>query len=161
MCLEIKLGYDKKEDIKKLFSEYTDMLIKNEPSMSNYLQIQNYDDELIHLDKKYGTPYGRLYIAYMDGKAAGCIALRKISDINCELKRLFVKPEFRGHKLGEILIQKIIDDAKQIGYQYMFLDTLPFLKSAIYLYKKLGFYEIEPYLNSPIQTSIFMKLNLK
>ena len=73
MCLEIKLGYDEKEDVKKLFLEYTDMLIKSEPGMAKYLQIQNYDDELLHLDKKYGVPEGRLYIAYIDDKAAGCV----------------------------------------------------------------------------------------
>lgn len=160
MCLEIKLGYDEKEDVKKLFLEYTDMLIKSEPGMAKYLQIQNYDDELLHLDKKYGVPEGRLYIAYIDDKAAGCVCIRKLSDNNCELKRLFVKPEFRGHKLGEVLVKKAIDDAKSIGYQSIFLDTLPFLKSAIHIYTKLGFYETDPYVNSPLDTSIYMKLDL-
>ena len=81
-------------------------------------------------------------------------------DNNCELKRLFVKPEFRGHKLGEVLVKKVIDDAKSIGYQSIFLDTLPFLKSAIHIYTKLGFYETDPYVNSPLDTSIYMKLDL-
>ncbi|WP_455541913.1 GNAT family N-acetyltransferase [Intestinibacter sp.] len=161
MSLELKLAYDEKYEIKKLFSQYTNMLIETNPKMAIYLEIQNYDDELEHLETKYGTPDGRLYIASIDDKPAGCIALRKLSDKNCELKRLFVKPEFRGHKLGHILIQKVIDDAKYIGYDSMFLDTLPFLKSAIHLYNQFGFYETEPYNNSPIDTTIFMKLDLK
>lgn len=161
MNLELKLAYDEKDEIKKLFTEYTNMLIETNPQMAIYLEIQNYDDELLHLEKKYGMPDGRLYIAYIDEKPAGCVALRKLDDKNCELKRLFVRPEFRGQNLGHILIKQIIDDAKSIGYESLFLDTLPFLKSAIHLYKTFGFNETEPYNNSPVDTTIFMKLDLK
>lgn len=161
MFLELKLAYDKKDEIKILFSEYTNMLIETNPQIAIYLEIQNYDDELLDLEKKYGLPDGRLYIAYIDEKPAGCVALRKLDDTNCELKRLFVRPEFRGQNLGHILIKQIIDDAKAVGYKNLFLDTLPFLKSAIYLYKKFGFTETEPYNNSPVDTTIFMKLDLK
>lgn len=161
MNLELKLAYDEKDEIKKLFTEYTNMLIETNPQMAIYLEIQNYDDELLHLEKKYGIPDGRLYIAYIDEKPAGCVALRKLDDTKCELKRLFVIPEFRGQNLGHILIKQIIDDAKSIGYESLFLDTLPFLKSAIHLYKSFGFKETEPYNNSPVDTTIFMKLKLK
>lgn len=161
MFLELKLAYDKKDEIKILFSEYTNMLIETNPQIAIYLEIQNYDDELLDLEKKYGLPDGRLYIAYIDEKPAGCVALRKLDDTNCELKRLFVRPKFRGQNLGHILIKQIIDDAKAVGYESLFLDTLPFLKSAIYLYKKFGFTETEPYNNSPVDTTIFMKLDLK
>lgn len=161
MNLELKLAYDEKDEIKKLFTEYTNMLIETNPQMAIYLEIQNYDDELLHLEKKYGIPDGRLYIAYIDEKPAGCVALRKLDDTKCELKRLFVRPEFRGQNLGHILIKQIIDDAKSIGYESLFLDTLPFLKSAIHLYKSFGFKETEPYNNSPVDTTIFMKLKLK
>ena len=140
MNLELKLAYDEKDEIKKLFTEYTNMLIETNPQMAIYLEIQNYDDELLHLEKKYGIPDGRLYIAYIDEKPAGCVALRKLDDTKCELKRLFVIPEFRGQNLGHILIKQIIDDAKSIGYESLFLDTLPFLKSAIHLYK--SFYHL-------------------
>ena len=126
MSLEIKVGYNEKDEIKKLFSEYTNMLIENEPGMAKYLKLQDYDYELSHLENKYGMPEGRLYIAYVDGSPAGCVCIRKLSNTNCELKRLFVRPKFRGHKLGEILVQKVIDDAKSIGYKNMYLDTLPF-----------------------------------
>ena len=76
------------------------------------------------------------------------------------MKRLFVKPEFRGNNIANELINTIIDDAKVIGYKYMLLDILPFLKSAIHLYKKVGFYEIDSYNNSLVKSSIFMKLDL-
>ena len=160
MSVKILPAYDFSQEIKLLFSEYTDILIEGDASFKKYLEIQNYDDELEHLEKKYGLPYGRLYIAYVDGSPAGCVCIRKLSNTNCELKRLFVRPKFRGHKLGEILVQKVIDDAKSIGYKNMYLDTLPFLESAIHLYTKLGFYKTDSYVNSPLDTSIYMKLEL-
>lgn len=160
MSVKILLAYDFSQEIKLLFSEYTDMLIEGDPSFKKYLEIQHYDDELKHLGKKYGLPYGRLYLAYYNNEVAGCIGLKKIDEKNCEMKRLYVRPKFRGKQIGEQLIEKIIKDAKEIGYSYMLLDTLPFLKGAIYLYKKYGFYEIASYNNSPMNTSIYMKLNI-
>ena len=160
MSVKILLAYDFPEEIKLLFSEYTDILIEGDPSFKEYLEIQNYDDELKHLEKKYGLPYGRLYLVYYNNEVAGCIGLKKIDEKNCEMKRLYVRPKFRGKQIGEQLIEKIIKDAKEIGYSYMLLDTLPFLKGAIYLYKKYGFYEIPSYNNSPMNTSIYMKLDL-
>ena len=160
MSIKILPAYDFPEEIKLLFSEYTDILIEGDPSFKEYLEIQNYDDELKHLEKKYGLPYGRLYLVYYNNEVAGCIGLKKIDKKNCEMKRLYVRPKFRGKQIGEQLIEKIIKDAKEIGYSYMLLDTLPFLKGAIYLYKKYGFYEIASYNNSPMDTSIYMKLDL-
>ena len=160
MSIKILPAYDFPEEIKLLFSEYTDILIEGDPSFKEYLEIQNYDDELKHLEKKYGLPYGRLYLVYYNNEVAGCIGLKKIDKKNCEMKRLYVSPKFRGIQIGEQLIEKIIKAAKEIGYSYMLLDTLPFLKGAIYLYKKYGFYEIASYNNSPMDTSIYMKLDL-
>ena len=160
MSIKILAAYDFPEEIKLLFSEYTDILIEGDPSFKEYLEIQNYDDELKHLEKKYGLPYGRLYLVYYNNEVAGCIGLKKIDKKNCEMKRLYVRPKFRGKQIGEQLIEKIIKAAKEIGYSYMLLDTLPFLKGAIYLYKKYGFYEIASYNNSPMDTSIYMKLDL-
>lgn len=136
------------------------MLIEKDSSFQKYLDIQNYSEEMKHLENKYGLPNGRLYLVYCDEKLAGCIGLRKIDSQNCEMKRLYVRPQFRGRKIGNLLVEKIIDDAKKIGYSYMLLDTLPFLKSAIHMYKKYGFYEISSYNDSPMDTSIYMKLNL-
>ena len=160
MSIKILPAYDFPEEIKLLFSAYTDILIEGDPSFKEYLEIQNYDDELKHLEKKYGLPYGRLYLVYYNNEVAGCIGLKKIDKKNCEMKRLYVRPKFRGKQIGEQLIEKIIKAAKEIGYSYMLLDTLPFLKGAIYLYKKYGFYEIASYNNSPMDTSIYMKLDL-
>ncbi len=160
MKIEIVPAYNHQQEISALFSEYTGMLVAADSSFQKYLDIQGYDEELNHLEGKYGAPYGRLYLAYYYGNAAGCIGLKKIDGQDCEMKRLYVRPQFRGNKIGEQLVQKIITDAKEIGYRCMLLDTLPFLESAIFLYKKFGFCTTECYNNSPISTSIFMKLDL-
>ena len=160
MGIEIVPAYHHLQETGRLFLEYTNMLIAGDVSFKKYLDIQNYDAELEHLERKYGKPYGRLYLAYCDGQAAGCIGLRKIDKQRCEMKRLYIRPPFRGKKIGEQLVQRIIEDAKEIGYSYMLLDTLPFLNAAICLYEKFGFYTIERYNDSPLDTSIYMKLDL-
>lgn len=153
-------AYNFLKEINILFSEYTKMLIEGDSSFQKYLEIQNYEEELEHLDVKYGMPDGRLYIAFYGGELAGCIGLRKIDEWNCEMKRLYVRPAFRGKNIGNKLIQQIITDAKEAGYSHMLLDTLPFLKSAVHMYKAYGFYEISSYNDSPMDTSIYMKLDL-
>ena len=100
MSIEIVQGYEHIQKIGMLFSEYTNMLIENDSSFKKYLDIQHYDEEIKHLETKYGLPYGRLYLVYCDGEAAGCIGLRKIDEHNCEMKRLYVRPEFRGKKIS-------------------------------------------------------------
>jgi ribosomal protein S18 acetylase RimI-like enzyme len=161
MDMEIKLAYENKIEIKELFLEYTEMLVENDPDFAKYLEVQNYNSELEHLADKYGLPEGRLYIVKVENEVAGCIGLRKIDNENCEMKRLYVRSKFRGHQIANKLVEMIVADAKEIGYRYMLLDTLPFLEGAIYLYKKFGFYEIESYNNSPMNTSIYMKLDLQ
>lgn len=160
MGIKMVYAYDHTEEVSQLFTEYTDMLIENDSSFQKYLDIQNYSEEMELLESKYGLPEGRLYLVYCDEELAGCIGLRKIDNQNCEMKRLYVRPKFRGRKIGNLLVEKIIDDAKKIGYSHMLLDTLPFLKSAIHMYKKYGFYEIDSYNDSPMDTSIYMKLDL-
>lgn len=160
MNTEIIPAYRHKEEIRALFSEYTSMLTANDPFMQGYLAIQNYEEELSHLEEKYGPPSGRLYLACCGREAAGCIGLKKIDDQNCEMKRFYVRPQFRGRKLGVQLMQKIIMDAREIGYSHMLLDTLPFLEDAIRMYKKSGFYTIDRYNDSPVSTSIYMRLDL-
>lgn len=160
VALTFRLAYDAPEELSELFSEYTKMLIAGDETVQEYLSLQNYGEELNHLEKKYGLPHGRIYVVYDEGKAAGCVGLRKINETDCELKRLFVRPEFRGKRIGRQLTEQVIRDAKEIGYSAMFLDTLPFLNAAIAMYRTLGFYEIESYNDSPMSTSIFMKLDL-
>lgn len=160
MNIEIIPAYQHQQEIGALFSEYTDMLIAGDSSFRKYLDIQHYDEELAHLEMKYGAPDGRLYLARCDGAAAGCIGLRKIDKQTCEMKRLYVRPRFRGNRIGEQLVQKVITDAREIGYSAMLLDTLPFLEPAIRMYQKFGFYPIDCYNDSPLSSSIFMRLEL-
>ncbi len=158
--VEIVLAYTHTQEINALFSEYTNMLIANDSSFQNYLDIQHYEEEINHLENKYGMPLGRLYLACCNGEAAGCIGLKNIDKKNCEMKRLYVRPQFRGESIGKLLVQKIITDAKEIGYSHILLDTLPFLDKAIRMYKQFGFYAIDCYNNSPMSTSIYMRLDL-
>lgn len=153
-------AYDMPEITQTLFREYTDMLVANDHAFAEYLKLQNYGAELEHLENKYGMPSGRLYLLFVGQQPAGCIALRKLDDDCCEIKRLYIRPAFRGHHYAERLVTKLIAEAKTIGYKKMLLDTLPFLKAAILLYKKLGFYEIKSYNNSPLDDTIYMQLDL-
>lgn len=148
------------QEVRELFSEYTQLLLEGAPAFRRYLDIQDYDQELAHLEKKYGPPHGRLYLARCGARAAGCVGLRRIDGEDCELKRLYVRPEFRGHRLGERLMDQVIRDAGEIGYRHMLLDTLPFLTSAIRMYRARGFYEIPRYNDSPLDDTIFMQLDL-
>jgi GNAT superfamily N-acetyltransferase len=125
------------------------------------LCFQNFDRELASLPGEYAPPDGRLLLAFEDDELAGCIALRKIRATTCEMKRLFLRPEFRGRGLGRILVERIIEEARQIGYTQMCLDTLPGrMDQAIALYKSIGFKEIEPYYNNPVAGATFMELRL-
>ncbi len=160
MELKIVPAYQFSKEIQILFAEYTEMLVAGDRSFQKYLAIQHYDEELEHLDIKYGLPDGRLYAAFCDEKLAGCIGLRKIDERNCEMKRLYVRPAFRGKHIGGELVRRVIRDAKEIGYSHMLLDTLPFLERALQLYKTCGFYEIPSYNNSPLHTSIYMRFDL-
>ncbi|MCI8504951.1 MAG: GNAT family N-acetyltransferase [Lachnospiraceae bacterium] len=161
--MEIQLipAYDHPQEIGMLFSEYTDMLIAGDGTFQKYLALQHYDEELKHLEVKYGPPGGRLYLAYADGETAGCIGLRRLDHENCEMKRLYVRPAFGGKGIGGRLVRQIIEDAEEIGYSHMLLDTLPFLERALGVYKKFGFYEIPCYNDSPMKTSIYMRLDLE
>lgn len=160
MSIKIEPAYRHTREVGVLFAEYTNMLIEGDSAFKSYLDLQHYDEELAHLEAKYGLPHGRLYLAYCDGELAGCVGLRKIDSGNCEMKRLYVRERFRGQHIGRILTKQIIGDAKEIGYSHMLLDTLPFLKSAIQMYKAFGFYEIDSYNDSPMDSSIYMKLDL-
>ena len=144
----------------RLLSEYTEMLTAHDPSVQDYLELQHYEDELRDLNQKYGPPWGRLCLAYCEGKAAGCAALRRLSAESCEMKRFYVRPAFRGNHIGRLLIESLTDSARKIGYSHMLLDTLPFLSHAIQLYRDFGFYEIPRYNDSPVEGTLFMQLDL-
>lgn len=160
MKITIIPGYSRPEDIRSLFTEYTNLLTEGEPAFRTYLQLQNFDEEIACLEKKYGYPDGRLYLAVADGKAAGCIALRRLDETRCEMKRLYVRPAFQGQGIGKLLTEKVLDDARNIGYRQVLLDTFPFLDRAVTMYRHMGFREIGQYNNSPVASTIYMALKL-
>ena len=140
---KLVLAYDRPADIGTLFSEYTQMLVTKDPAFAAYLELQNYDEELRNLEGKYGLPDGRLYLALVDGTPAGCIALRKLDETRCELKRLYVRPAFRGRGLARLLTEQILRDAR-----------------AIRLYRSLGFTDAPRYNDSPLDTTLFLQRDL-
>ena len=133
--MTIEEGLIHKDDVRALFSEYTDMLVSLDPGFRIYLDIQHYDEELDDLEAKYGRPDGRLYVLYEEGEAAACIALRRLDSRRAELKRLYVRPRFRGRGLSSLLLERILSDAEEIGYEEILMDTLPCLESALRLYQ--------------------------
>lgn len=141
-------------DVKELFTEY-------EQSLDIDLDFQDFGAELQALPGKYALPEGALLLAFLDGQAAGCIALRKVSEDIAEMKRLYVRKPYRGYGLGRQLAQMIIDKAKSLGYSSIRLDTVPSMQAAQHLYSSLGFYDIEPYVYNPIDGARFMELRIK
>ena len=160
MGLVIRPAYDSPEEIRQLFTEYTAILVAGDPAFAHYLELQNYDREIEHLEEKYGEPGGRLYLAEWDGETAGCVALHRLNKSLAELKRLYVRPQYRGHGIGRALTERILREAKTAGYQTLQLDTQPFLPEAIRLYRRLGFEAMPGYNDSPLETTIYMKMEL-
>ena len=160
MTLSILPAYDHLSEIEALFSEYTRILVEGDATFREYLVLQNYDEELKDPSIKYGPPRGRLYLARLGEETVGCIALKPLDGQRCELKRLYIRPAYRGHGFATQLVERILADAKEIGYSAILLDTLPFLQEAIALYRKLGFYETEAYLVSPMTHAIYLRKDL-
>ena len=142
------------QEVRLLFREY-------ETWLGVDLCFQSFEKELKNLPGEYVKPSGRLFLALGVEKIAGCIALRKINEATCEMKRLFVRPDFRGLRLGKMLIEKVIAESKTIGYRRMRLDTLPDkMPKAVELYQFYGFREIPPYYENPHKETLFMELDL-
>lgn len=145
------------EDIdlsRELFEEYAAGLGIN-------LCFQNFEKELAELPGEYVPPSGRLFLAFDGDRISGCVALRGLSDGACEVKRLFVRPAFRGKGLGRVLTQAVINAAQEIGYERVRLDSLPGkMDRAIAMYRSLGFREIEAYYQNPVAGATFMELSL-
>jgi putative acetyltransferase len=125
------------------------------------LCFQGFEDELKNLPGKYSPPQGRLHLASLGDEVAGCIALRPLEPGICEMKRLFVRDNFRGERVGQQLIDGVLTAAREIGYERMRLDTFPpKMGKAVQLYRAYGFNEIEPYYDNPNPGVLFMELKL-
>ena len=140
-------------EARRLFKEY-------EASLDVDLRYQGFEQELAGLPGAYAPPRGRLLLAVDDSAPAGCVALRPLGDDVGEMKRLYVRPVARGQRVGRLLAEAVIREARLIGYARMRLDTLPSMKDALALYRALGFEEIAPYYASPVAGTRFMELPL-
>jgi ribosomal protein S18 acetylase RimI-like enzyme len=135
--------------VRALITEYA-------TSLGVDLSFQNLDHELATLD----AFYEQILVARDETRAAGCVALRRIDDAICEMKRLYVRPDLRGHDLGRRLAKRIIEEARLRGYKRMRLDTLPTMTAAIPLYRSLGFVEIAAYRFNPVEGTRFLEIVL-
>jgi len=142
------------EEAKKLLYEYAD-------SLKVDLSFQDFEKEVSTLPGKYAQPDGVFILAYVDGKIAGCAAIRKIDKELCEMKRLYVRDEYKGLGIGKKLVLEIIGEASKMGYDFIRLDTLPTMKTAQKLYESVGFHDIDEYVYNPIEGTRFMELDLR
>jgi len=142
------------QQARQLFQQY-------EASLGISLCFQNFAAELANLPGDYAPPRGRLLLAREFDQVMGCVALRRHGPTTCEMKRLFVRPEYRDRGLGRVLVEAIIEEARKIGYAHMRLDTIADrMDRAVALYRSIGFVEIPPYRNNPVDSATFMELDL-
>jgi len=140
--------------VRELFLEYAG-------SLGFSLCFQSFDQELAGLPGKYAPPEGRLLLAEYEGQLAGCVALRKLEHAVCEMKRLYLRPAFRGKGLGRVIAERLIAEAREIGYGRMRLDTVePVMRDAVAMYRRLGFREIPAYRENPMAGTLYKELDL-
>jgi putative acetyltransferase len=142
------------DQVRELFLEYAD-------SLGFSLCFQSFDQELASLPGDYAAPEGRLLLAEFESRPAGCVALHRLNRQVCEMKRLYLRPEFRGKGIGRTLCEHALKEARAIGYRQLRLDTVePVMKDAVAMYRRLGFKEIAPYRLNPIPGALYMELEL-
>jgi GNAT superfamily N-acetyltransferase len=139
---------------RELFLEYA-------RSLGFSLCFQNFDKELAELPGDYAPPGGRLYLATYAGELAGCVGLHDLGENIAEMKRLYVRPHYRGKRVGFALVQQLLSGARQIGYRSIRLDTIePVMKDAVKMYRRIGFREISPYRANPMEGALYMQMDL-
>ncbi|MCE9583399.1 MAG: GNAT family N-acetyltransferase [Planctomycetes bacterium] len=139
--------------VRRLFREY-------QLDLGFDLQFQSFVEELATLPGRYGPPTGAILLAHHGCRAAGCVALRDLGKGVCEMKRMFVRPQYRGLGIGRHLAEAVIKEAKRLKFRTMKLDTVPQLAAALVLYKSLGFRATKPYCHNPIKGAIFLSKRL-
>ncbi len=149
----IQNGDGRLDEVRKLFIEYVDWLGED-------LSFQGFDDELASLPGRYAEPSGALFLCMRGKETAGCVGVRALESTVCEMKRLWVRPRFRGQSLGIRLASASIDAAHRLGYKAMRLDTLEWMHDAIRLYRSLGFNTIPPYYANPIPGAVYLEKSL-
>jgi len=140
-------------EVRRLFRDYAD-------GLGIDLSFQDFETELRELPGRYAAPRGRLLLAWRGTQPLGCVALRPLSGNDCEMKRLYVRAQARGERLGRRLAERICREAREAGYARICLDTLPTMQSAQALYRALGFRPIEPYGYNPVPGALFLALDL-
>jgi putative acetyltransferase len=139
------------------FAAARTLFIEYRTELNVDLCFQSFTTELDNLPALYAPPIGRLVIARVGGTIIGCVAVKKIGNQICEMKRLYIKPAFRGNKAGIWLLKKIIEIARELVYKTMRLDTLVSLERAVSIYKQIGFKTIPPYYNNPLPNVLFFE----
>lgn len=158
----------KKNRMLKIVSAQTDedfktakeLLVEYGNSLNFHLRFQSFEEELVNLPGDYISPTGCLLLAVYKEQPVGCVALRKLSDGVCELKRLYVREKYRGMGIGRALVEAVIEESRKIGYNNMRLDTVPSMEAANALYVSMGFKKTDAYRYNPIEGAVFMELKL-
>lgn len=141
------------EQVRTLILEYT-------RALGIDLGFQGFEREMADFPGTYSPPGGRLLLALNGPEAAGCVGIRGLAPDTCEMKRLYIRPTYRGQGLGRRLVEAALEQARAMGYSAMYLDTLPAMDEAIRLYQTFGFQRTEPYYTNPIPGALFFKLRL-
>ncbi len=142
------------------YREARALLREYEAEIEVDLCFQGFQEELETLERVYGPPGGILFLLRQEDRTAGCVALKDLGGGVCEMKRLFLRPGFRGEGLGRRCAERIVQAAREMGYRAMRLDTLPAMRAAIALYRSMGFTEIPRYTENPLEGALFMELRL-